>query len=263
MSYFKNHWKAYEINASKKEKENTLIGVGIIAAGEGHRLREEGIQVSKPLVQINGTPIIKRIIDITRNTGKSSITCIINEKSEELENFLLKYSRTNPINLIVKSTPSSLHSLYQLNRFLSGPFLLTTADSVFLESEFKSFMNYGMNLKDADGVIAVTDFIDDEKPLYADIDENDKIINFKDSNDGYDFVTGGLYLFKTDIQKEIDEAVKSGVVRLRNFLRFLIQKDFRLYAYPFSKIIDVDHMNDIKIAEEFLNSNLSDIKDRI
>ena len=234
----------------------------IIAAGEGLRLQEEGIQVPKPLVTCNGVPLIQRIINIIRNTGKSSITCIINEKSEELETFLLKYSRTNPVNLIVKSTPSSLHSLYQLNRFLSAPFLLTTADSVFLESEFKSFVNYGMNLKDADGVIAVTDFIDDEKPLYADIDENNRITNFKDSNDGYEFVTGGLYLFKTDIQKEIEEAVNSGVVRLRNFLRFLIQKDFRLYAYPFSKIIDVDHMSDIKIAEEFLNSNLSDIKER-
>lgn len=234
----------------------------IIAAGEGLRLREEGIQVPKPLVTVNGVPLIQRIINIIRNTGKSSITCIINEKSEELETFLLKYSRTNPINLIVKSTPSSLHSLYQLNRFLSTPFLLTTADSVFLESEFKSFVNYGMNLKDADGVIAVTDFIDDEKPLYTDIDENNRITNFKDSNDGYEFITGGLYLFKTDIQKELEEAVNSGVVRLRNFLRFLIQKDFRLYAYPFSKIIDVDHMSDIKIAEEFLNSNLSDIKER-
>jgi len=237
------------------------MDLAIIAAGEGLRLKEEGIQVPKPLVQINGTPIIKRIIDITRNTGKSSITCIINEKSEELETFLLKFSRTNPINLIVKSTPSSLHSLYQLNRFLSAPFLLTTADSVFLKSEFKSFVNYGMNLKDADGVIAVTDFIDDEKPLYVNVDERNKINDFKDENDGYEFVTGGLYLFKTDIQKEIDEAINSGVTRLRNFLRFLIQKDFRLYAYPFSKIIDVDHKSDIEKAEEFLNSNLSDVKE--
>jgi NDP-sugar pyrophosphorylase family protein len=242
-------------------KKKNVMDAAIIAAGEGLRLKEEGIKVPKPLVEINGIPIIQRIIDIIRNTGNSSITCIINEKSEELESFLLKYNRSKPVNLIVKSTPSSLHSLYQLNRFLSAPFLLTTADSVFLESEFKSFVNYGMNLKDADGVIAVTDFIDDEKPLYADIDENIRITNFKDSNDGYEFITGGLYLFKTDIQKEIDEAVNSGVVRLRNFLRFLIKKDFRLYAFPFSKIIDVDHLSDIEKAEEFLTSNLSDSKE--
>lgn len=246
------------LNLLKKKNE---MDAAIIAAGEGLRLKEEGINVPKPLVEINGIPIIQRIIDIIRNTGNSSITCIINEKSEELESFLLKYNRSKPVNLIVKSTPSSLHSLYQLNRFLSAPFLLTTADSVFLESEFKSFVTYGMNLKDADGLIAVTDFIDDEKPVYADIDENTRITNFKDSNNGYEFITGGLYLFKTDIQKEIDEAVNSGVVRLRNFLRFLIQKDFRLYAFPFSKIIDVDHLSDIEKAEEFLTSNLSDSKE--
>lgn len=249
------------INVLNLLKKKNVMDAAIIAAGEGLRLKEEGIKVPKPLVEINGIPIIQRIIDIIRNTGNSSITCIINEKSEELESFLLKYNRSKPVNLIVKSTPCSLHSLYQLNRFLSAPFLLTTADSVFLESEFKSFVNYGMNLKDADGVIAVTDFIDDEKPLYVDIDENIRITNFKDSNDGCEFITGGLYLFKTDIQKEIDEAVNSGVVRLRNFLRFLIQKDFRLYAFPFSKIIDVDHLSDIEKAEEFLTSNLSDSKE--
>ena len=237
------------------------MDLAIIAAGEGLRLQEEGINIPKPLVEINGVPLIRRIIDIALKNGVDSITCIINEESEELEKYLQDNYTKQLVNLIVKSTPSSFHSLYQLNRFMSAPFLLTTADSVFLESEFKSFMNYGMSLQDADGVIAVTDFIDDEKPLYADIDENNRITNFKDSNDGYEFITGGLYLFKTDIQKEIDEAVNSGVVRLRNFLRFLIQKDFQLYAYPFSKIIDVDHMCDIKIAEEFLNSNLSDIKE--
>lgn len=238
-----------------------MIDVGIIAAGEGIRLKEEGIQVPKPMVAINGVPLIQRIINIIKNRNSSSITCIINEKSEELESFLLISNKVKPINLIVKSTPSSLHSLHILSNFSTTPFLLTTADSVFLETEFNSFLDFAISLKDADGVIAVTDFIDDEKPLYVNSDKRSKIIDFKDENDGYEFVTGGLYLFKTDIQKELDEAVNSGVMRLRNFLRFLIQKNFRLYAYPFSKIIDVDHISDIKKAEEFLNSNLSESKE--
>ncbi|MFZ6032667.1 MULTISPECIES: sugar phosphate nucleotidyltransferase [unclassified Melioribacter] len=231
------------------------MDLAIIAAGEGLRLKEEGITIPKPLVKINGVPLIKRIIDMTLINGFDSIVCIIREESKELERFLKENYTNYPLNLIVKSTQSSFHSLYQLSRLLSTPFLLTTSDSVFLESEFKSFVNYGMNLKDADGVIAVTDFIDDEKPLYADIDENDRIINFNDSNNGYEFVTGGLYLFKKNIQKEIEEAMNSGVIRLRNFLRFLIQKDFRLYALPFSKIVDVDHVSDIKTAEEFLSDH--------
>lgn len=35
----------------------------IIAAGEGQRLRDEGINKSKPLVEIKGIPLIQRLID--------------------------------------------------------------------------------------------------------------------------------------------------------------------------------------------------------
>lgn len=238
-------------NAMKKKSLN----LGIIAAGEGSRLKAEGICLSKPLVPINGIPLIQRIIDITRENGISSTSCIINETSRDLENFLRAYNYSHTFNLIVKSTPSSLHSLHHLNQFLTPPFLLTTADSVFDAEEFASFLNYGMDLEEADGIIAVTDFIDDEKPLYADIDENGRIKNFDDDDNDYEFVTGGLYLFKKNIEREINGAINSGVSRLRNFLRYLIKSEYRLYAYPFSKIIDVDHVSDIVKAEEFLNKS--------
>ena len=56
-----------------------------------------------------------------------------------------------------------------------------------------------------------------------------------------------------EIKKEIKEAMESDTKRLRNFLRFLIRKEFRIQAYRFSKIIDVDHISDIEAAESFLN----------
>ena len=36
----------------------------IIAAGEGSRLAQEGIKWPKPLVRLNGTALIDRLIDI-------------------------------------------------------------------------------------------------------------------------------------------------------------------------------------------------------
>lgn len=243
-------------------KNNYKINVGIIAAGEGLRLKKEGIKISKPLIKINGIPMIQRIITIAYKYGVSSITCIVNEESKALKKYLLDNYSTQSFNLIVKSTPSSLHSLHQLSRFLKPPFLLTTTDSIFKEEEFTTFLNYGMSMNDADGIIAVTDLIDDENPLYADVDENGWIRNFEDEDNDYEFVTGGLYLFKTDLQNEIDESVKSGVVRLRNFLRFLVKKDYRFYAFPFSKIIDVDHVSDIKIAKEFLSDHSAKNQER-
>ena len=42
--------------------------------------------------------------------------------------------------------------------------------------------------------------------------------------------------------------------RMRNYQRQLIAEGLKLKAYPFSKIVDVDHAEDIKKAEDFLNS---------
>jgi hypothetical protein len=47
----------------------------------------------------------------------------------------------------------------------------------------------------------------------------------------------------------------AGISRMRNFQRALIEKGFKLKAFPIEKIIDVDHAEDIKTAEAFLNLN--------
>jgi hypothetical protein len=41
---------------------------------------------------------------------------------------------------------------------------------------------------------------------------------------------------------------------MRNFQRQLVKEGLKLQAYPFSKILDVDHASDIQKAEEFLSS---------
>jgi hypothetical protein len=43
-----------------------------------------------------------------------------------------------------------------------------------------------------------------------------------------------------------------GQSRMRNFQRGLIQDGLHLRAYPFSKILDIDHAEDIQKAEAFL-----------
>ncbi|HQF41640.1 MAG TPA: NTP transferase domain-containing protein [Ignavibacteriaceae bacterium] len=227
--------------------------LAIIAAGEGLRLKREGINISKPLVKINGVPLIQRIIDTALKNNISSIVCIINNDSEDLMKFLQNKYSSKKLKLIVKSTESSFHSLKEISQHLTPPFLISTVDSIFKEDEFRSFLEFGINVSNADVIVASTNFIDDEKPLYINLNEDGYVIDFYDSAKDYEFVTGGLYLFKREIKKEIKEAMESDTKRLRNFLRFLIRKEFRIQAYRFSKIIDVDHISDIEAAESFLN----------
>ncbi len=229
----------------------------VIAAGEGSRLKAESVTLPKPLVEINKVPMIERLFAIAINNKAESISCIINEEFKEVHEFLKNKKFKVPFNLIVKSTPSSLHSFLALKPFLENKsFCLTTVDTVFAEEEFRNFISEAESRKEYDGLLAVTDFIDDEKPLCADVDENFRILKFEDNAENLKFATGGVYYFSKNIFNEMEAAVNNGTMRLRNFLKLLIERNYNIHAYKFSKIVDVDHYSDIKTAEEFLNSSI-------
>ena len=119
----------------------------IIAAGEGSRLANEGVEKPKPLVELQGVPIIERLIRIFERNGASSINIIVNEQQPETVEYLRSIKAACPINIVVKSTPSSMHSMHALSHLLRGEkFCLTTVDTLFHEEEFaryiKAFESY-------------------------------------------------------------------------------------------------------------------------
>lgn len=231
------------------------MNFAIIAAGDGSRLKNEGVTVQKPLVKINGSPMIYTIINSAINSGATSISIIINEYSIELKEYLNSLNFSIPINIVQKTTPSSMHSLFELAGYLDRhPFFLVTADTVYREDEFLNYVDYCKANTCFDAILAVTEFVDDEKPLSVKLDANNKILRFEDSIGNNQFITGGLYYFRSDIFSEMEYALENKITRLRNFLRLLLDKEHQIYAFPFSKMIDVDHAEDIKKAEAFLTS---------
>lgn len=230
------------------------MNAGIIAAGEGSRLRLEGVTAPKPLVPVNGVPMIERLIKSFMNAGIAEVFCIINEYSPEVEQFVVKKNFSIPVKFVVKTTPSSVHSLFELAPLLSsGRFLLSTVDPIFDQKEFDAYLDTARRRTDTDGVLAVTPFIDDENPLYVRTNEANRITGFS-KKDRSPLVTGGLYVFSPRVFDEIDNALQSGVERLRYFLAHLVTAGYHLEPYVFSKIIDVDHVGDIRVAEQFLHT---------
>jgi NDP-sugar pyrophosphorylase family protein len=229
---------------------------GIIAAGEGSRLRSEGINLPKPLVSIDGIPLIERLIRVLAGAGIDDVVCIVNEDSHEVKKFVEERRLEIPVQFVVKSTPSSMHSLFALAPYLAGgQFLLSTIDSIFSEAEFSDFLHHGEARSTVvDGILAVTDFVDDENPLFVQLDgQSDRILSFSKTN-ASPLVTGGLYVFSPRVFDEMETALAKGVNRLRNFLSLLIEQAYRLEAFRFSKMIDVDRAHDIAVAADFLKA---------
>ncbi|MEG1585828.1 MAG: NTP transferase domain-containing protein [Bacteroidales bacterium] len=232
------------------------MNYAIIAAGEGSRLAQEGVAQPKPLVELNGEKMIDRLIRIFLANQATSISVIVNDRMADVVAYLQNKHLPVPFHLIVRSTPSSMHSFYELSHCLPhGKFCLTTVDTIFREEEFARYIRAFEKDTDHDGLFAVTDYIEDESPLYVDTDDQMNIRNFIDTvYSGARFISGGIYCLKSNALPVLEDAIRANRSRMRNYQRELVIQGFRLQAFPFQKIIDVDHASDIQVAESFLKA---------
>ena len=226
----------------------------ILAAGEGSRLKKGGISGSKPMAMLNGVSLIERLMRIFLNNGAEKLHVIVNEASPDVEAFLGSLQLQVPLLIVKQNTPSSLHSFYALMpNIQSDAFCLTTVDTVFEEEEFLRYIQAFQADSSLDGLMAVTSFVDDESPLWVEADSELKIVGFKDNRSaGAGYVSGGIYCLRKSVLPTVTKAVGSGVQRMRNFQRLMLDEGLRLKAYPFSKIIDIDRKEDLELAEAWL-----------
>lgn len=232
----------------------------IIAAGDGSRLAQEGVTEPKPLVKVRGERLIDRLIRIFMGNNATEIVVICNEQMSDVASHLKMIQDKGlnglpvPLRFVVKSTPSSMHSFYELRNFLrDDPFILTTVDTIFDESEFHDYV-LSFQDKIAQGTAAlmgVTDYIDDEKPLYVGVDNVMRINGYYD-NAQVDsrFISAGIYGLTAPSLDILESCIEKGESRMRNFQRALVAAGLRMEAYPLTKVFDIDHIEDIRKADE-------------
>ena len=234
----------------------------------------------KPLVEVCGESLIMRLLRIFMAHGATEICVICNDRTPLVEARLKEIQTAGislspsaektavPLRYVVKSTPSSMHSFYELADWLDGdePFVLTTVDTVFRETEFADYLAAFNSCLAAgnDGLMGVTTYVDDEKPLYVETDRRQHITAFADAVGGTTkrietadegsgtYVSAGIYGLTPKALQTLRTCVARGESRMRNFQRALLRDGLQLQAWAFSKVLDVDHQSDIAKAEEFL-----------
>jgi len=231
----------------------------IIAAGKGSRLVMGGISIPKPLVPVSGEPMISRVIRSAARLKVTSIACIVNDLHPEVPEYLRANKWPVPVELLVKTTPNSMESLFALAPLLSEePFILFTVDGIFSFTDLLKFYMEAQCFPDATGVLALTGYVDDEKPLWVRMDETRKIVALGDVAFPGPYVTAGFYIFHPSVFNRIPAAREGNLNALRQFLAHLVVRGDVLYGLPISKAVDVDHPEDIEKAETFLKE-FSDI----
>jgi NDP-sugar pyrophosphorylase family protein len=218
---------------------------GIIAAGEGSRLRADGYRVSKPMVPVAGRPLIDHALDRFRAAGMRKVTVVINEASDDCRRWLEHHAGDFDLDMVVRSTPSS-YATFRLvaGRLANAPAVITTVDSVMPVDDFRHFVKSASGFAENAVVLGVTDHVDDENPLWVTLDPSDGRIRQIGGREGT-HVTAGLYWLPA--QRPADPA--SDFARLREYLGWLVAEHHPVYGVVLPCVFDIDRARDIAAAE--------------
>ena len=236
------------------------MNFGILAAGEGSRLSAEGITVAKPMIELDGEPMIGRLLRIFGRCGAEEVAVVTTGERHETAQYLETLRPELPFRLTVTEavTPSSMHTFARLAQMLwgKGRFITTTVDTVFDPGTFAAYVKaFARADSDVDAMMAVTRYIDDEKPLYVRTDADMNITAFTDTDDNPVYVSAGIYGLDDSARPVLENCLASGVHRMRNFQRGLVEAGLKIKAFDIGQALDVDHAGDLAKARELLSTN--------
>lgn len=219
---------------------------GIIAAGEGSRLRAAGIDTPKPLVEVAGRPLIGRVIDNFRAAGITRLTVIFNEDGDACARWTQENARDLDLDLVIETTPSSYASFEIVaKRLAGGRALISTVDAWMSEADFRAFVRAAETMPEDAVVLGVTGLIDDEKPLLVDLDRASGRVRGLGGATG-SHATAGVYVLPAQ------PAFEKGMAfdRLRDYLRWLVDSGRPVCGIDIPYVVDVDRTTDIAVAEQ-------------
>lgn len=228
----------------------------ILAAGEGSRMKE--INSFKSIVKINGTPILELTLKNLFSHDFNQVCIIFNETHQSLDLSSLPSLKNKEIDYFFRSTPSSMHSLYEVGLRLeldaskNEHFFVSMVDSIISPQDARHFHQFCQSIKEDESAILVTSFIEDEKPLTLKIDQEGTITEFQCAISEGVLITSGVYYFSSQVLPLLEKMIQEGHSKMRNFLTELVLQHHKIKVYQVAKTLDIDRPEDIQSAQTFL-----------
>lgn len=226
---------------------------GIIAAGLGSRFQEAGFETPKPLIRIKGRSLISWTLGQFADAGITRVHIIFRKAiCEECTSFVKRQFPQISFHVICRDTESSAESfLTLLDSWDSGQrILVTTVDSIYRPGMLKRFRAFAAKGAEKDLYLGITDYIEDEKPLYARMAGDGRIISLGEERS--DFVTSGAYLLPADMARGRN---KKTYTALRAYLKELVSSRCSAWGVDLGKVLDVDRPQDLASAEKFVSGS--------
>lgn len=115
-------------------KNNQITTALLLAAGSGHRLRPLTNDQPKCLTEIDGIPILERLVDCLCQQGFKRLVVVVGYLEHNIREFLGEQQGCLSIEYVVNPkyrTTNNIYSLWSAREIVQEPFLLIESDLLF------------------------------------------------------------------------------------------------------------------------------------
>ena len=124
-------------------KGNRVTTALLLAAGSGNRLQPLTDSIPKCLIEINGRPILERLIDNLCDNGLKRLVIVVGYMHHCIRRFVNEYAGDLTIEFITNplyQTTNNIYSLWLARNKIQELFLLVESDLVFESSQLEGLL---------------------------------------------------------------------------------------------------------------------------
>ena len=223
---------------SRKKILNTMV---IMAGGKGTRLGKYTKNCPKPLLPVNGKPMLEQIIESAKLQGFERFVISINYLGQMIEDYFNDGEKWNvKIDYIKEDKPlGTAGALRLLSPKPQLPIIVSNCD-IMTDIHYGELLNFHNN-HNADATMAVR-IHEWENPYGVVQTKGIDILNFEEKPVVRSTINAGVYVLEPSV---IDDITKDKIFDMPNLFEKLKKKNLRTIVYPVHELwLDVGRPED-------------------
>ncbi len=228
----------------------------IVAAGNGSRLNGYQKNCPKPLVNVGGIPLLKRVILSAKRTGVTEFFVVIGYQADKIQDSINADELGVKINWIYNSEWKKQNGVSALKaeQYVDDKFFLFMSDHVFDVNILKRIQKHDLN--GDSGILCVdyaTDRVHDLEDATKVHTENNRLINLSKELTAFNAIDIGIFVCTPHLFSALRESQSEGDESLSGGIRVLAREG-KMSTFDIGDAFwqDVDTISDIKYAEKLL-----------
>lgn len=228
----RNRSHAMEVLLEKATSKSNIRKAFILAGGKGTRMRPFTYEIPKPMIPVQGKPLVQHIIELLRKHEIRDIILSVGYMSEKIKEHFGNGSKFG-VNITYseeKREMGTAGALYLAKDMLNGPFLMLNGD-VLSDIDLGDFIRFHEEKKSS-ATIALTPVEDPSQFGVAKM-KGDKILEFvekpKKGDEPSKLINAGVYALNPEIIKMIPK----GHAMMEKQIFPKLAKKGKLYGYHF------------------------------